>query len=57
VTYPLFDQAPVDMERLVGELREWEPRANLDGSQRIDSLDELTTVIRLDVNPNERGEE
>lgn len=55
VTYPLFDQVPVDMERLTEEIREWEPRANLSGSQRIDSLDELLTVIRLEVNPDDRG--
>lgn len=57
VTYPLFEQTPVDMETLVEELREWEPRATLSGSQRIDSLDELITVIRLDVKPEDRGEE
>lgn len=57
VTVPLFEQTPVNVERLVSEIREWEPRASLSGSQRIDSLDELLTNIRLDVAATDRGEE
>lgn len=57
VTVPLFEQTPVNVERLVSEIREWEPRAALSGSARIDSLDELLTNVRLDVAASDRGEE
>ena len=57
ISDPTFHQAPVDAALLVEELREWEPRADFKGIARVDSLDELTSVIRLDVDPANRGEE
>lgn len=57
ISDPTFVQAPVDGELLAEEIREWEPRADLKGDVRIDSLDELMSVIRLDVEPANRGEQ
>lgn len=56
ISDPTFEQAPVNSALLVDELREWEPRADFKGTARVDTLDELTSIIRLDVDPANRGE-
>lgn len=47
VSDPTFEQAPVDGERLVDELAEWETRADFSSLVSIDSVDELTERVRI----------
>lgn len=57
ISDPAFEQAPVDADTLVNEIREWEPRANLDPTVKLDTFDELVTHVALNVSPDNRGEE
>jgi phage baseplate assembly protein W len=54
---PTFEQAPVDADLLTEELREWEPRTDLTGVARIDSLDEFISIVRFDSDPADKGEQ
>lgn len=57
ISDPTFEQTPVDADLLADELHEWETRTDLRGVARIDSLDELVSIVRFDVAPENRGEE
>jgi hypothetical protein len=47
ISDPTFEQAPVDTERLLDEIEEWESRADFGGFVSIDSLDELVETARV----------
>jgi hypothetical protein len=57
ISDPTFEQVPVDAERMTEEIREWEPRTGLRGEAKLDSLDELVSIVRFDADPADRGEE
>lgn len=56
ISDPTFEQTPVDADLLTDELHEWEPRTDLEGVSRIDSLDELISIVRFDSDPANKGE-
>jgi hypothetical protein len=56
ISDPLFQQAPVDTERLINEVGEWEDRADLSADWNVDSADELITHVRLNLDPTAEAE-
>lgn len=51
VTQPVFEQTPLDLERLAGELAASDPRLVADAEELLDLADSATRTVRLAIEP------
>ena len=53
---PTFQQAPLDTRLLSAQIAEWEDRVEVSAEATIDTVDDLLTHVRLEVDPTSEGE-